>query len=150
MSDVTSNNSCANECVWIDVGVTEKLSTVRLHLHQCTSCERGQRRAGSIDFVTEHPHMTGRNTPVLAALKTQHRQGRMLGKDLRGGRNHMKLAAMAGTTAVSIRDPGWPITSFHRRVPIYFNTHIIQSIGTHGETRRSNAHAWKRSPSTSV
>ena len=85
--------------------------------------------------------MTGRNTPVLAALKTQHRQGGMHGKDLRGGRNHMKLAAMAATTAVIIRDPGWPITSFHRRVPISFNTHTIQWIGIRGETRRSNGPA---------
>src|SRR5882757_4196014 len=139
MSDVTSNNSRTNECVRIDVGVTEKLSAMRLHLHQCTSCERSQRRTGGIDLVTERPHMTGSNTPVLAALKTQHRKGRMLGKDLRGGRNHLKLAAMAATAAVIIRDPGWPITSFHRRAPISFNTHIIQSIGIHGAKRRLSA-----------
>src|ERR1700730_3382990 len=140
MSNVTSNNSRANECVWIDVGVTEKLSLVRLHLHQCTSWERSQRRTGRIDFVTEHPHMSSSDAPVLAALKTQHRQGTMLGKDLRGGRNHLKLAAMAATAALSIRDPGWPITSFHRRARIFCNTHTIQSIGTRGGKRRSSAH----------
>src|SRR6266404_357797 len=101
MSNVTSNNSRANKCVRIDVGVTEKLSSVRLHLHQCTSCERCERCTGRIDFVTEHPHMSSSNTPVLAALKTQHRQGTVFGKDLRGGRNHLKLAAMAATAAVS-------------------------------------------------
>src|SRR5260370_18864557 len=108
MRDVTSNNSRANQCVWIDVGVTEELSSVGLHLHQCTSCERGERCAGRIDFVTEHPHMSSRNAPILAALKTQHRQGTMLGKDLRGGSNHLKLAAMAANSAVRIRHPGSP------------------------------------------
>ena len=98
MRNITSNNSRANERVWIDICVAEKLSTVRLHLHQCTSCQRCERRTGGIDFVTEHPHMPSGNPPVLAALKTQHGQGRMFGKDLRGGRNHLKLAAMAAKT----------------------------------------------------
>src|SRR3981189_3110456 len=103
MGNVTSNNSRANECVWIDVGVTEKLSPVRLHLHQCTSWERSQRCTGRIDFVTEHPHLSSTNPPVLAARKTQHRQGTMLGKDLRREKNLLKLAAIAATAAVSIR-----------------------------------------------
>src|SRR5438045_1329320 len=138
MSNVTSNNSRANERVRIDVGVTEKLPSVRLHLNQCSSCERRQRRTSRIDFITEHPHMPSGDTPVLAALKSQHRQG-TVGQDLRGGRNHLKLAAMAATTGVSIRDPAWPITSFHRRVPISFNTHIIQSSGMRGGKRRLSA-----------
>jgi len=73
MSYVTSNNPRANQRMRIDVGVTEKLSPVRLHLHQCTSCERSQRRTARIDLVAEHPHVTSRNPPVLAALKTQYR-----------------------------------------------------------------------------
>ncbi len=76
---------------------------MRLHLHQCAGCERSQRRIRSIDLIAEHPHVTGPNTPLLAALKTQHREGRMLGKNLRGGRIHLKLAAMAATTVVIIR-----------------------------------------------
>src|SRR5438034_3989001 len=123
---VTSNNSRADQCMRIDVGVTEKLPTVRLHLHQCTSCERSERRTRCIHLIAEHPHVASGDTPVLAALKTQHGQTGWLGKDLRGGRDHMKLAAMAATTVVIIRDPGCPITSFHRRVPISCNTLRIQ------------------------
>src|SRR5215475_11633660 len=104
MSDVTPNNARANQRVRIDVGVTEKLAAVRLHLHQCTRWERGQGRAGRIDLIAEHPHMSRRNPPVLAALKAQHRQGAMLRENLRRGRSHLKLAATAATTAVIIRE----------------------------------------------
>src|SRR5262249_41192500 len=109
-SNIASNNSCADQRMRIDVGVTEKLAAMGLHLNQCTGWERGQGRISRVDLITEHPHVPGRDPPILAALKAQHRKGPMFGKNLRRGRNHLKLAAMAAMTAVIIRDTGCPIT----------------------------------------
>ena len=58
----------------IDIGEPQRTVVVGEHAHQFAGLELGQRRLRSVDFVAEHPRMSGLQTPVLVALQAQHGQ----------------------------------------------------------------------------
>jgi hypothetical protein len=60
--------------VRIDVRVSQKFVAIRNDSNPSAWLERSQRRALRIDFIGEHPEMSGGNAPIFAALEAQLRQ----------------------------------------------------------------------------
>ena len=66
---ITADDARRDERARIDVGESQELVAVGMHLHRGTGLELCQWCRGSVDFVAEDPQMAGTQATVFAALE---------------------------------------------------------------------------------
>ena len=71
MGRVPAHDARADECVRVDVSMSEELPALRLDLREITGRERRERCGVGIDLVAEDPQMPGDQAAFFAALQAQ-------------------------------------------------------------------------------